>query len=301
MFRLRYAQRSVGFPHTPPVGWARALALGALLLASGASAADLNGRYRWGGGQTLVVKSHDGKVEANATGAGGCGLDPAKPVLTGDWEGNVLVGKVTLCQIGPGCVPAQYVFLGFYNSSDGSLTADLELEGSCELPALSKDGRLVLEPVSQDGFGEISATDVAEKRHLGQHTARGQQLLHEDDAEGAMHEFQRAIERREDASAAWHGMGLAEANQRKWPQAVKYYKRSLQVRHDPFVYYNLACAYSRMHDKRNALANLRLAIQNGFASDQDITKEEDFVPFLSSDPEFHDMVAKLQEKHPASP
>jgi tetratricopeptide (TPR) repeat protein len=270
-----------------------------------AGAAELNGLYRWGSAQTLTVKTlPGGKVEGFLSSTGSCGLDRSRPVLTGEWEGDVLVGEVTLCQMGAGCGPAQYAFLGFYNASDGSLTADLELETSCELPALSRDGRLIIEPVARGAGDDSSISSPAmETRRLGAHTSRGQQLLHEEDAEGARREFHRALERREDAASAYHGLALVEVNQQHWERAVRYYRRSLEVRSDPVVYYNLACAYGRLRDKRNALVSLKLAVDNGFARDDALAQEEDLLPLLGKDPEFHALLAKLQAKHtsPSAP
>jgi tetratricopeptide (TPR) repeat protein len=258
----------------------------------------LNGLYQWGGGQTLVVKTHDGKVEGFLSNASGCGLERSRPVLAGQWEGSVLVGQVVLCQLGPGCRPGNYAFMGFYNSPDGTLTADLDLEGSCDVPALV-DGRLVLEPVATEGMSAVSLVN-SERRRIGPHTARGQKYLHENNPKGAMQEFTRALEHREDALAAYHGMGQVQANQRRWNQAVHYYHQALQIRTDPFVYYNLACAYARLLDRRNAMASLKLAIQNGFASDQDLASDEDLLSLLGKDEEFHEMIARLQAKNSES-
>jgi tetratricopeptide (TPR) repeat protein len=257
--------------------------------------------YRWGGGQLLTIKTHNGKVEGFLTGNSGCGLERDVPVLNGEWQGDVLVGQVTLCQIGAACRPAKYTFLGFYNAPDGTLTADMELENSCEVPALI-EGRLVLEPVAGEEAAAATATSSATQEHrkLGPHTARGQKFLREDNARAAMMEFVRALEKREDAAAAYHGMGLVQANLHHWPQAVRFYTQSLQLRSEPLVYYNLACAYGRLNDKKDALANLRLAIQNGFSSDQDLSKDTDLVPLLGKDPEFRSMIARLQEKSATS-
>ena len=276
----------------------RAVTPGLLLLAAvvsqDAGATELNGFYKWGGGEILSVHTHGSKVEGTLAGASTCGLKPGATVVTGEWQGGVLVGQVTLCQVGPGCRPAEYAFLGFYNAPDGTLTADLEVEGSCDLPALV-DSRLILEPASEEEAAQAS-TEIAGRRKLGPHTAKGQKLLHENNARAAAQEFQKALERREDAAAAYHGLGLVQANEKHWGQAVKLYQRSLELRGDPTVYYNLACAFARLQDKRNAIANLRLAIRNGFTSAQDLSQETDLLPLLGKDPEFHELLAKLQSR-----
>src|SRR5262245_28033121 len=124
MLRSFYHPSSVSFS----LSWQARAVWGAALLATSAHAAELNGLYRWGSGHTLSVKTVEGRVEGHVLSPGPCRFNPERPVLTGEWEGNVLVGDVTLCEVGPGCAPSQYAFLGFYNASDGSLTADLELE-----------------------------------------------------------------------------------------------------------------------------------------------------------------------------
>src|SRR5262245_40954454 len=107
-------------PHI--TGLAVALFLVPSLAGAGPS---LSGSYRAEGLGTVELRTEGGHVVGKATdGGSGCKLDPNVPVLEGDFEGSVLVARVTLCVTGDMCPPTQsYGLLGFYNEANRSVVA----------------------------------------------------------------------------------------------------------------------------------------------------------------------------------
>ena len=66
-------------------------------------------------------------------------------------------------------------------------------------------------------------------------------------------------------------------NLSRFEDAVKSYKNAIELNHPEkkYVYYNMACAYSKMKDKNNGLEYLRLAIQNGYNAYDNIKGDSD--------------------------
>ena len=60
------------------------------------------------------------------------------------------------------------------------------------------------------------------------------------------------------------------------------------------IYYNLASAYARIQNKKKALANLRLAVENGFDDIEHMEKDEDFASLRDSE-EFQKIIRRLKQ------
>ncbi|MFN0063546.1 MAG: tetratricopeptide repeat protein [Myxococcaceae bacterium] len=277
-------------------GW---LVMTALLGApAGRAAADLNGLYKMG--QSHVRVTNEGsRVRAYLEGQGRCGEEPNQLVLKAEWEGKVLVGEVTLCEVGEGCGPRSYPFLGFFQASDGSVTADLDLPTACGTPQLV-DGRLVLQKAGRASAASAAALSAAPVR-LGTHLQRAQKLLDRNNARGAQREFQLALEQREDAALAYLGLGAVEAKQDRWKSAVAYYEKSLEVRPNAVTYYNLSCAYARLRERRKSLDALRKSVASGFEDADSLQKDPDLALLLKVDPEFRAVLAQVKRRAETAP
>jgi tetratricopeptide (TPR) repeat protein len=57
------------------------------------------------------------------------------------------------------------------------------------------------------------------------------------------------------------------------------------------IYYNLACAYAQIQNKKRALENLKLALEHGFDDIELIKKDEDLA-FLHDNEEFQKLIKK---------
>lgn len=115
------------------------------------------------------------------------------------------------------------------------------------------------------------------------------------------HNDQAAISKYEEAlthyasAEIYYRYGNSLSNIPQLEDAVQAYQIALELNYDKpgLVYYNIACAYSRMNQSKEAFANLELALNNGYKSFDHIEKDEDLV-WLRSQPEWKDWWAKHQ-------
>jgi tetratricopeptide (TPR) repeat protein len=64
---------------------------------------------------------------------------------------------------------------------------------------------------------------------------------------------------------------------------------------DPIAHYNLACSYSLIHKRKEALASLRRSITLGYCDLAHITTDQDLV-WLHDDRSFHRLIRKICKK-----
>lgn len=227
-------------------------------------------------------RQSDGTLVAKYKAAGLCkDFTPDLQVLTGTFEGNVFVGRVTLCQDGPSC-PEQksYPFLGIF--SDGELNGEVKLDVGCSSPVLAGK-RLLIGPataedrlaVQKDGnsaslianksFSKKKAEEEAEKL-----VAQGEKKL-QSDYRGAAKAFELAISYREDYWKAYEGLGVAELKLGNPPKARENLERAIELSRRARVessrvadiHYNLACVHTRAGSPKEAVESLRQAIKLG--------------------------------------
>ncbi|MBU8896844.1 hypothetical protein KRR26_14590, partial [Corallococcus sp. M34] len=68
---------------------------------------------------------------------GPCGFDTRQTLLTGEFQGNIVMASLTVCQTGPRCSSAQtYPVLFVVNPEDGALSGTVRLQKGCTSPAL---------------------------------------------------------------------------------------------------------------------------------------------------------------------
>ncbi|WP_164016983.1 tetratricopeptide repeat protein [Pyxidicoccus trucidator] len=87
------------------------------------------------------------RVVGTAAGKGGpCQFEPGTEVISGELQGNVLVGTVLLCQVGrPECAAREpHPALIFVNPQDRVLSALIRLREGCTSPALKQNLQLFL-------------------------------------------------------------------------------------------------------------------------------------------------------------
>jgi hypothetical protein len=116
----------------------------------------LAGRYTSEGLGELEFTTREGRVHARHLAGGGCPYRSDEEVVTGEFEGNVLVGTLAVCQRGASCQARSYPMLAFYHPDDGSLSAHVRLESGCTSPAL-QEGVLRLTPLQ----GSAAVTEDA--------------------------------------------------------------------------------------------------------------------------------------------
>ena len=101
-------------------------------------------------------------------------------------------------------------------------------------------------------------------------------------------------------AAGWYERGMELHHQDRYPEAIAAFEHAIEGRYrvDTSMY-NIACGYSLLGDRNNAMRWLRDAVAAGFDSADHIAGDSDFDP-LRSDPEFQALLAALQgpdDKH----
>jgi tetratricopeptide (TPR) repeat protein len=255
----------------------------------------------------LLLRSEGDRVSGHAAGGGACGFEEKRRVLEGQFQGNVLVGSVLLCQTGAAC-PAErsYPLLAFYNPADHTLSARVRLEPGCQSQALGPGGALLLVAAgpgagAQDAARAKGPTGTANPRAAAAAFEEGQRLLAARDYAGAAQHFQVGISYDERNWAAYQLLGVAEFFRGRIPAALAAYEHSAELNpKEPTTFFNLACAHSRLKDRASAMRELRRAVALGFALPEEMRQDADLHRLLGSDPEFKALVKRAAEHQAAA-
>ncbi len=254
----------------------------------------------------------DGKLVGKFKRGGRCNFRPEIQLVSGVFEGNVFIGSLLVCQLGPSCQPeAMYPFMAVWH--ENSLSGEVKLDSSCSSPALNLK-RLTLTVATADeklqvqnergsaAQGAIAKPiskreqqDAAEKSLL-----LAQKKMKEGDYRAAAQAFERGISYAEENWAAHLGLGVAELNLQNTEKALGSLQRALQLtkgsRVNDFelgdLHYNLACAQSRSGLLRDALQSLTKAMKllpQGTMAEQ-LDKDRDLDP-LRTEAEFRRLIA----------
>jgi hypothetical protein len=254
----------------------------------GSYQADVLGRVELGTEKERLV--------AYATDGGPCHFGSRTRVLEGELQGNVLVGQLTLCLKGPACPELEAVpILALYSPEERTLAAYVRPKAGCEAPVLGKGGLMVLRPAVAEEPAAApvrTGTPVAslrtEKRNpraAKDALERGNRMLVEKNWSGAATEFERSITHDDKSWVAFFGLGTALMKRGQAADAVEALNRARALNpREPNLHYTLACAHSRLGDKKQALANFGQGVKLGLRiAEGSLDSELD--KLLSSDPE----------------
>jgi hypothetical protein len=285
---------------TPKTLWVFLPLLLALVGPARAAGPQLSGRYASDGLGQLEFTTRGDRVSARHLSGGSCPYAANENVLEGEFEGNVLVGTVSLCQAGPSCGSRAYPLLAFYNPEDGALAAHVKLDSGCTSPAL-QDVLLALSP-AREAEPLAAAPTVAQRRrplepeHVSKVRRSYKQAadaLQKGRYDEAIRHYHFALRYDPDNWAAHLGLGYAEFQRGDIQEAVREYERARELEPtEPDSYYNLACAYARLKDRSRALANLQQAIHRGFDQAEGMARDADLTALLRDDMEFQKLVQK---------
>ncbi len=92
---------------------------------------------------------------------------------------------------------------------------------------------------------------------------------------------------------AWYRLGAAYANMKQYDQAIAAYRRGVAIGQNPFVMYNLACAYALSGGADSAFAWLDRAAAGGYRQPDAMDADADLAP-LRSDPRYAALVEKVR-------
>lgn len=106
--------------------------------------------------------------------------------------------------------------------------------------------------------------------------AKGISFYKKKDDKSAIEEYKKAILLYPTSTIYYH-FGNSLTNIDRLPDSIKAYKIALKYddSNKALVYYNLACAYSRLSQLDESKTNLHLAIENGYTAIQQIKKDPD--------------------------
>lgn len=288
------------------------LVLAPVLALSAAAEPTVQGLYSGGDLGILQLTTEEGRLSGKFVGGGSCPFVPDQLIVQGQFEGDVLVGKVLLCQTGPGCRQKHYWVLAFYDAVDQSLAAHVKLDAGCASPALNGN-RLSLRVVSEqerasakDGSAALIAKKkVAPKKRLELHRAavlEAKRLFNESKYDQAAEKFEEAISYEDHNWAAHYSLGVAEFMRGNVRKAIDSYERAallasqdkVDTRNRADIYYNLGCAHSRLGDRKAALKHLQTALSLGFSDAEHMSTDQDLKTLFGNDPEFQKLVQRAQ-------
>ena len=223
----------------------------------------------------------EGKLVAKFKRGGQCNFRPDTQIVTGAFEGNVFIGSVLVCQVGPSCQPeATYPFMAVWH--ENSLTGDVKLVSSCRSPGLDQKRITIAVATAEDRLQVRqetgSAALIAASKPISKREQQDQaektlmaaaRKLKEKDFKTASQLFERGIGYNDDNWAAHLGLGVAELNMQIFEKALASMQRALQLTKGARVndselgdlHYNLACAQSRSGMKREAMQSLVKAVK----------------------------------------
>lgn len=274
-------------PHMPPSLLNKGLAT-VLSVASGlawAGPPTVSSSYQGDSYGAVSMRMQGDRLVGLATG-GPCGFEPDTEVLSGEFQDNVLVGQVLLCQLGPHCEPrVTQPALVVFNPDDGVMTALFRLKDGCRSPVLKDDALLLLRPLSREADAveparaatavAASATADGASSSAAQVAAglgrqvevspleEGQRQLAAGNAGVAQRHFELALSRDPRNASAVVGLGASQLMLNDVGRAVKTLEAGKSLgRADVHLW--LAYAYQREGNRNRARESLRKAFEQGW-------------------------------------
>ncbi|GMU07802.1 hypothetical protein ASNO1_40550 [Corallococcus caeni] len=276
------------------------LALAAVAcLASGFAWAgpQLNSTYQGDAFGPIELRSDGDHLVGTAPAGGPCQRPVAEQILTGDFQGNVFLGEITLCQTGDTCTPSRsFPLMLVYNVEERALAGVVKLEGGCESPALPKSGMLVLRapdqgaaltpvtaqateqrqaqapssPPPSGGAAQVAAQRRLEPVDVAATLRQGQAQLLAQNPIAASQQFQLVLAQEKEKNNAWAltGMGVSHFLRHQQQEALKYLEQARGVGPGPAraeAWFWMACVKRAAQESRVAQEALRRALAEGWS------------------------------------
>jgi tetratricopeptide (TPR) repeat protein len=275
----------------------------AFALASGSAWAGdaISGSYQADGLGRLELSNERERLTGYATEAGACGFSPRQRVLEGEFQGSLLVGRLTLCQRGEAC-PAEVSvpILAVYSPGERSLAAYVRLQAGCQSPALGRNGLVVLQPAPETPPAARSRPRKRNPLAAKAALEKGNRLMGVKDWSGSAAEFERSIGLDDRNWVAFFGLGTAQLMRGQAREAIEALGRARELEaREPIIDYHLACAHSRLGDKARAMEHLRRAVKLGFALSEGLFQDAELNQLLGSEAEYLALVAQAIDNHKA--
>ncbi|MBK7860560.1 MAG: hypothetical protein IPJ65_18565 [Archangiaceae bacterium] len=246
----------------------------------------LSGLYRAGDLGVVDLQSAEaGRLVARYKGAGSCAFKPEMQVLSGNFEGDVFLGTVFLCQEGPSC-DREKVFPFFAVFHEGALAGDVKLDTGCSSRALegkrlnismaTAEDRLLINQELDNSASSI-ATKNANRKELEklarESLTQGLLKLKEQNFAAARTQFERSLTYDDSDWKTWSYLGQVELKLGNVQKGLESIQKAVVVagKSKPHItdeemgdlFYNQSCAQSRNGKKREAVNSLRNALKVG--------------------------------------
>jgi tetratricopeptide (TPR) repeat protein len=94
--------------------------------------------------------------------------------------------------------------------------------------------------------------------------------------------------------------GWTQFQGKKFEKAIYFYEVAAKAGNEDslrkkYIYYNLACSYARMQNKKRAIKNIKLAVEHGFDEIEHLEKDED-LEYIRDREEFQKIISSLRPK-----
>lgn len=257
------------------------------------------GLYRGPLGTLRMEYEKSGQLVGRYVAGGLCDFKSQQRVVEGQFEGNVLVAKVVVCQSGPRCAGKALPTLLFVDPVDGSLTGEVSLDKGCSSPAV--DGNRISLAFTAGRNGE-RGTELSPRR--AQELARealiaGQAHLEAKRLDQAAREFETALGYTEKDWQVFLGLGVVDLERGNAARALKRFEQARALTRGarsekPDIYFNLACAHARLGDRKAAMAALRTSVRLGFDVPDEMERDSGLSGMFGEDPEFKRLMMQVQ-------
>jgi hypothetical protein len=233
----------------------------------------LSGLYRVGTLGLIDFSLSNGEIVGRYKGKGVCDFEIDSRVVSGNFEGNVFVGQVTLCQEGSACEsPRAFPMLGFF--SDKKMVTLVKLEPGCSSKVTDHQQLVFREAEGDERTGaggsasQIATRNRSKIEQAAEAVRLGQVEMEGDHYRAASHHFQVAVNNDDTSAEAWLGLGASQIRLAQPQSAVgSLFKAQDRAHSNPAlvtqIQYDLACAYALIGKKREALKALREAVRLG--------------------------------------
>ncbi|MBN8467113.1 hypothetical protein JYJ95_11345 [Corallococcus exiguus] len=259
----------------------------------------MNSTYQADAFGPIELRSDGEHLVGTAPAGGPCQRPVAEQILTGDFQGNVFLGELTLCQTGDTCTPSRsFPVMLVYNVEERALGGVVKLEDSCESPALPKSRMLVLRATEQGasltptpatapapeqrqaqapvppppsgGAAQVAAQRRLEPLDVAATLKLGQSLLAQNPI-AASQQFQLVLAQEKEKNNAWAltGMGVSHYLRKQQPEALKYLEQARNVGSGAAkaeAFFWTACVKRAAQESGFAQVALRRALAEGWSA-----------------------------------
>ncbi|MHA7632100.1 hypothetical protein [Corallococcus sp. M7] len=292
----------------------------------------MNSTYQADAFGPIELRSDGEHLVGIAPAGGPCQRSVAEQILVGDFQGNVFLGELTLCQTGDTCTPSRsFPVMLVYNVEERALGGVVKLEDSCESPALPKNRMLVFRATEQGaaltptpataqapeqrqaqapvpappsgGAAQIAAQRRLEPLDVAATLKLGQSLLLSNPF-GASQQFQLVLSQEKEKNNAWAltGMGVSHHLRKQQPEALKFLDQarilgSGAARAEAFFW--TACVKRAAQESAFAQAALKRALQEGWSPPEGNTLvERELQQFANEGPLYEALVKQARGRKP---